>query len=218
MATPETDPLQGFRQSLEGLDESMCLDAAKLAAQRIPEHEFLTFRQWVADDEPKRREMEKTLTHAREEAVADIRAEIIDQIAEVAPELVAPVEPSGEPRPWADWHPLKPETHFYYGDECAIDGRVFISRRDPSGRQPNVHSPLTPGAEPYWEEKPPASETVAPDEPEAEPTVAEYVDNRSYKAGDQVMFNGSLYECAGDHFAAPGWNPLNAHAYWRKLS
>ena len=32
---------------------------------------------------------------------------------------------------------------------------------------------------------------------------------------EDVDYQGTLYECQQDHYAAPGWTPENAHGMWK---
>lgn len=42
-----------------------------------------------------------------------------------------------------------------------------------------------------------------------------YKDNRHYGYGQLIEYNGSIYMCMADHYAALGWTPENAHANWQ---
>ena len=77
----------------------------------------------------------------------------------------------------------------------------------------------TPGGEGTWAAWQDITTQVCPapvDEETGQPVPEPYTDSRQYTAGDLVTFDGSTYRCTGNHYAAPGWTPTNAHAYWHK--
>ena len=48
------------------------------------------------------------------------------------------------------------------------------------------------------------------------PVAQPYTDSRQYQAGEVVDYQGELYTCQQDHYAAPGWTPENAHSMWKR--
>jgi len=71
-----------------------------------------------------------------------------------------------------------------------------------------------PGAEGTWSAWTDITNILFP-AADDEPT--EYTDGKHYTAGDQVIFDGTIYEAIVDHYAAPGWTPANAHGNWREV-
>ena len=50
-----------------------------------------------------------------------------------------------------------------------------------------------------------------------EPVIADYVVGKWYYAGDQVMFDGAVYECIAPKGAVCTWSPSEYPAYWQAI-
>lgn len=100
---------------------------------------------------------------------------------------------------------------YLYGDVVSHGGRVWrsevqgLNHWEPGGVgvYGNIWSDCT---------SPPPVEEDEDGNPVAQP----YTDSRQYQAGEVVDYQGELYTCQQDHYAAPGWTPLNAHSMWKR--
>lgn len=175
------------------------MEVAQAAAQQVPDSEFPRFRSWCYGDETKRRESESA-KHAGQ-------AELIHQLRESG-RVDAPVAEAESPDGFTAW--TSPGTDVtampLQGDRYAHEGRVWESLVD--------FNSWKPGAEGTWSAWSDITAVLFPPAEDAEPV--EYADGQQYTAGQRVLFNGSVYECVIDHYAAPGWTPENAHANWQK--
>ncbi|WP_018024372.1 carbohydrate-binding protein [Corynebacterium ulceribovis] len=115
------------------------------------------------------------------------------------------------------WQSTHPHLNHWEPGATGIDNRVWrdITPKPEPDPTEETQTPDDQAQEhPTADEEPPADE-----EPTAEastPQPPEYTDNRSYKAGDTVTYNGNTYQAQQDHFSAPGWTPLNAHMMWKR--
>ncbi len=127
--------------------------------------------------------------------------------ADVAPE--SPDGVSKVPRwvnPGADHAKM-----YLVGDIVSHNGKVWrsevngLNHWEPGGVgvYGNIWSDCTP---------PPPVEEDEDGNPVAQP----YTDSRQYQAGEVVDYQGELYTCQQDHYAAPGWTPENAHSMWKR--
>ena len=123
--------------------------------------------------------------------------------------LPAPVADAESPEGYSEWvSPGTDQTKMpLKGDRFYRKGRVWESLVD--------FNSWEPGAEGTWSAWSDITDLLFPADG-GEPV--EYVDGQHYVAGQRVLFNGDVYECVNDHYAAPGWTPVNAHANWQKVA
>ena len=133
-------------------------------------------------------------------------AGIIHQLRENGA-LPAPVEVAESPEGYSEWvNPGTDHTKMpLRGDRYAHGGRVWESLVD--------FNSWEPGTEGTWSAWSDVTDVLFPADG-GEPV--EYTDGQQYTAGQLVLFNGDVYECVNDHYAAQGWTPANAHANWQK--
>ena len=174
------------------------VEIAQTAARQLTGKEHQRFRSWVYLDETQRRESEAA-KHAGQ-------AELIHQLRE-AGTIDAPVAEAESPAGFTAW--TSPGTDVtampLRGDRYAHNERVWESLVD--------FNSWEPGAEGTWSVWTDITPLLFPAE-DGQPV--EYADAQQYSAGQRVLFNGEIYECVNDHYAAPGWTPVNAHANWQK--
>ena len=148
--------------------------------------------------EVERRRAEPLVDRARTELVTTLR----DQGTLTPPDAATSDTPPEQVPAWAD--PGTDHTRMYTaGQVVAHGGRIWESTH------PGLnHWEPSPAAHAAWRDVTPAEDPDAP---------IPYEDGRHYTAGQVVEFDSVEYECLIDHFAAPGWTPVNAHANWRKM-
>lgn len=122
--------------------------------------------------------------------------------------LPAPVGDAETPEGYSEWvSPGVDQTKMpLRGDRFYHNGKVWESLVD--------FNSWEPGVEGTWSAWSDITVILFPPAEDEEPV--EYADGQQYMAGQQVIFNGEVYECVNDHYAAPGWTPENAHANWQK--
>lgn len=186
-------------EQIKAASPEYAMEVAQTAAQQLTDEEHLRFRSWNYTEETKRRESEAAKYAGQ--------AELIHQLRD-AGTLDAPVAEADSPDGFTAW--VSPGTDATVmplrGDRCRHDGRVWESLVD--------FNSWEPGAEGTWSAWADVTDVLFPP---TDGKPIEYVDNQHYQVGQKVIFNGEVYECAKDHFAAPGWTPVNAHAMWQKL-
>ena len=197
------------------------------------EDELLDLQQALTDERNRRAALP-----AIEEARAETATKIAQQLAEENPELVEkPTETSGgEVRAWEEWHPLKGDTHFRYGDKVRHNGKVWRDTLDPTRNTLNVWEPGAPGIDGrYWVEEPEAGaekEAEPGGEPEAEATesgkepgnnqdntnaVREWKPGQDVKPGERYTFQNATYEVLQAHTTAAHWPPDAVPALYKKI-
>lgn len=202
--------MQQLIDALDQLEPWQLPEAAQAVVQRLDDHQLLEHRLWCGDEEPKRREMER----AKAEAQAEVVAAVAEQLAADNAELAPPAEPQTQPRPWKPWHPLKPETHFYYGDHAEHAGKEWGSQVDPARKQPNVWEPGAPGIDHrYWVEVVP--ETEQPEQTET--GVKQWAPGINVTVGEQIEHAGTTYEVIQAHTTQTGWEPPNVPALFKTI-
>ncbi|PCC83155.1 hypothetical protein COM45_04990 [Corynebacterium accolens] len=186
--------------------------------KQLDDAEFQELLSWVVTPERERRAAQPVIEQAKQEAESETATKIAQQLADEHPELVEkPTETAdGEVRDWEPWHPLKPSTHYRYGDKTRHNGKVWRDVLDPTSDKLNVWEPGSDGIdERYWvEENEPDTPT---DEDEAEETVDPFVQPTSetpYSAGDKVLFQGSIWQSTIDGNV---WSPSDYPQGWKKL-
>lgn len=174
------------------------VEIAQAAAQQLTDEEHQRFRSWNYAEETKRRESEAA-KHAGQ-------AELIHQLRE-AGTIDAPVAEADSPAGFTAWTSPGTDTTAMplRGDRYTHGDRVWESLVD--------FNSWEPGAEGTWSAWADITDVLFPP---ADGEPVEYADGQQYTAGQQVLFNGTVYECVIDHYAAPGWTPENAHAMWQK--
>lgn len=177
------------------------VEIAQTAARQLTDEDHQRFRSWNYTVETKRRKSEAA-KHAGQ-------AELINQLRESGT-IDAPVAKADSPDGFTAW--TSPGTDAAVmplrGDRYAHGGKVWESLVD--------FNSWEPGAEGTWSAWSDITVMLFPPAEDAEPV--EYADGQHYTAGQQVLFNGDVYECVNDHYAAPGWTPENAHANWQKIA
>lgn len=181
----------------------MGIEQVKQQVQQLPPQIWQELFSWMVNEERLRREQESA------------KAEVIQQLQEAG---TIPAPDYGTTRDSADaapeWvNPGTDHTKMYpQGAVITHNGKTWRSvTSNLNSWEPGTENGLT------W------AEVVLPDvEPaEGEELAGEtvpYQDNRQYEAGVRVNFNGEIYESTAAHFAASGWTPINAHAYWKKAA
>ena len=187
-------------EQIKNVTPEYAMEVAQTAAQQLTYEEHLRFRSWNYTEETKRRESEAA-KHAGQ-------AELIHQLREVGT-IDAPVAEADSPDGFTAWTSPGTDTTVMplRGDRYAHEGRVWESLVD--------FNSWEPGAEGTWSAWSDVTDALFPSD-DGEPV--EYVDNQQYTAGQRVLFNGDVYECVNDHYAAPGWTPENAHANWQEVA
>jgi len=139
--------------------------------------------------------------------VGDQMAGMIRQLRENGT-LPAPVGDAETPEGYSEWvSPGVDQTKMpLRGDRFYHNGKVWESLVD--------FNSWEPGAEGTWSAWSDITVILFPPAEDDEPV--EYADGQQYTAGQRVIFNGDVYECVNDHYAAPGWTPVNAYANWQK--
>lgn len=198
--------------------------------KQLDDAEFQELLSWVVTPERERRAAQPAIEQAKQEAESETATKIAQQLADEHPELVEkPTETAdGGVRDWEPWHPLKPSTHFRYGDHTRHNGKVWRDVLDPTGDKLNVWEPGSEGIdERYWVEEtepetPETEETsTQPETSETteQPTAPEYRQpsgaHDAYKTGDRVTYNGVVYEST---INANVWAPDTYPAGWKKIS
>ena len=122
--------------------------------------------------------------------------------------LPAPVADAESPEGYSEWvSPGTDQTKMpLKGDRFYRVGRVWESLVDFNSWEPGL-----PENHAAWRD---VTDELFP--PEDTSTPAPYEDNRHYSYGALVEYDGAVYMCINDHFAAQGWTPVNAHAMWQK--
>ncbi len=184
--------------------------------------DFAALKAWIVTTETDRRVAAPLVVEAKREQQAETIAEVAEKLAAQDTKLTPPASTDGKTRPWAPWHPLKPSTHFYFGDLVTHDGETWRNMVDPSRKQPNVWEPGSPGIdERYWVEvKPepepapeppvetPGAETPAPaveDGSQAHPFNWEV--GKTYTKGQYILCDGKVYKMAQTHTAVSHYRP-----------
>lgn len=107
-------------------------------------------------------------------------------------------EPIDNPWPWVQ--PAGAHDAYPLGARVVHNGSVWESTIDA-----NVWEPGSAGAETLWTNLTPP------------PPTNEWQAGANYKVGDQVTYQGALYECLQAHKAQVSWEPPNAPALWRQI-
>lgn len=182
----------------------------KTQIEQLPDNKFRELKDWIIVDETARREQEQAVRAGQQEIISELQADGVIP----APKYGTADDATDVDRA-ADW--VDPGTRhalmYPAGAVVAHADRLWESGVDMNHWEPgspgvynNVWKDITPP--PRVDE----SEDSGSDAPVAQP----YEDSRQYRAGEVVHYDGSLYECQQDHYAAPGWTPLNAHAMWKQ--
>ena len=173
------------------------VEIAQTAAQQLTDEQHQRFRSWNYSEETKRRESEAA-KHAGQ-------AELIHQLRESGT-IGAPVVEAESPDGFTTWDSPGTDTTAMplRGDRYTHGGRVWESLVD--------FNSWEPGAEGTWSAWSDITDFLFP---AVDGDPVEYADGQHYAVGQQVLFNGDVYECVNDHYAAPGWTPVNAHANWQ---
>lgn len=191
--------IETLLEDIENSAPEYAVEIAQTAAQQLTDEDHRQFRSWNYTVETKRRESESA-KHAGQ-------AELIYQLRESGT-IAAPVAEAESPDGFTAW--VSPGTDTtsmpLQGDRYAHGDRVWESLVD--------FNSWEPGAEGTWSAWSDITELLFPPAEGGEPV--EYADGQQYVVGQRVLFNGSVYECVIDHYAAPGWTPENAHANWQK--
>lgn len=191
--------IETLLEDIKNAPPEHAMQIAQTAARQLTDEEHRQFRSWNHAVETKRRETEAA-KHAGQ-------SELIHQLRESGT-IEAPVAEADSPSGFTAW--ANPGTDVSVmpmrGDRFLHNGKVWESLVD--------FNIWEPGSEGTWSAWTDITVILFPPSEDAEPV--EYADGQEYKAGQRVIFNGDVYECVNDHYAAPGWTPENAHANWQK--
>lgn len=190
--------IETLLEEIKNAPPEHAVEIAQTAAQQLTNEDHQRFRSWNYDAETKRREAEAA-KHAGQ-------AELIHQLRESGT-IDAPVTEADSADGFTAWTSPGTDTTSMplRGDRYAHGGRVWESLVD--------FNSWEPGADGTWSAWSDITDVLFPAS-DGEPV--EYADAQHYTAGQQVLFDGAVYECTQDHFAAQGWTPVNAHANWQK--
>lgn len=171
---------------------------AEAIGWKMTEREGLDFGHWITVKLPELRETKRAAQEAKAKVVTDLRKNGT---------ITKPVTEADRPDDFTDWKPAGTELELpMTGDRYYRVGRVWESLRD--------FNDTEPGLPQNWATWRDITDILFP--PEDENAPIEYGDNRRWTVGQRATFNGTTYTCRTDHYAAPGWNPVTAHAYWQK--
>ncbi|OFL77611.1 carbohydrate-binding protein [Corynebacterium sp. HMSC077B05] len=171
---------------------------AEAIAWQMTSAESSEFGYWITVKLPELRETKRAAQEAKAKVVTDLRN---------AGTISRPVTEADAPDGFTAWEPTDTELELpMTGDRYYRVGRVWESLRDFNGAEPGL-----PQNWAAWRD---ITDEIFP--PEDENAPIEYGDNRRWTAGQRATFNGITYTCRTDHYAAPGWTPVNAYAYWHK--
>lgn len=171
---------------------------AEAIGWKMTEREGLDFGHWITVKLPELREAQRAAQAAKAKVVAALRE---------AGTITKPVAEADAPEGFTAWEPADNELELpMTGDRYYRVGRVWESLTDFNASEPGLPQ--------NWAAWSDVTDELFP--PEDENAPAEYADNKRWKQGQRVTFEGAIYTCLADHFAAPGWTPVNAYAYWHK--
>ena len=186
------------------------LEAAKAAARALDEEALTALRNWITLERLQELRMQPAIEASKAEVIAQLRDEGVVEAPKSVTVEAATATP-GEVPAWVD--PVGQIAHGYAPQSVVEhDGRVWLSTF------PGINT-YTPGGEGTWAAWQDITSQVRPapvDEETGQPIPEPYTDSRQYTTGDLVTFDGHTYRATGDHYAAPGWTPINAHGYWHK--
>lgn len=171
---------------------------AEAIAWQMTSAESSDFGYWITVKLPELRETKRAAQEAKAKVVTDLRKNGT---------ITKPVTEADAPDGFTFWAPTDTELELpMTGDRFFRVGRVWESLRDFNDSEPGLPQ--------NWAAWSDVTDELFP--PEDENAPLEYTDNKRWKQGQRVNFEGTIYTCLTDHYAAPGWNPVTAHAYWAK--
>ena len=171
----------------------------------LSDADFRDLKLWVITEETTRRQQEPAVRAGQQEIITGLQADgklpkpeytDIDHIDAVD------AVPEWE-NPGNDKVKMYPQGAVVRHNDRVWESRTDLNHWEPGapGVYGNVWKDITP---------PPATD-------EGEVLPQPYEDSRQYQVGEVVDYQGTLYECQQDHYAAPGWTPENAHTMWKQL-
>lgn len=168
----------------------------------LSDADFRDLKLWVITTETTRRQQEPAVRAGQQEIITGLQAdgklpkpEYTDagsvEDVDAVPEWVSPGN---------DHAKMYPQGAVIRHNDRVWESRTDLNHWEPGGVgvYDTVWRDITP---------PPTTD-------EGEVLPQPYEDSRQYQAGEVVDYQGTLYECQQDHYAAPGWTPENAHAMW----
>lgn len=171
---------------------------AEAIAWQMTSAESSDFGYWITVKLPELRETKRAAQEAKAKVVTDLRN---------AGTISKPVTEADAPDGFTFWAPTDTELELpMTGDRYFRVGRVWESLRDFNDSEPGLLQ--------NWAAWRDITDEIFP--PEDANAPVEYTDNKRWKQGQRVTFEGDTYTCLTDHYAAPGWTPANAYAYWHK--
>ena len=171
---------------------------AEAIAWQMTSAESSDFGYWITVKLPELRETKRAAQEAKAKVVTDLRKNGT---------ITKPVTEADAPDGFTFWAPTDTELELpMTGDRYFRVGRVWESLRDFNDSEPGL-----PQNWAAWRDI-----TDEPFPPEDISKPVDYHDNARWASGTRVNFEGDTYTCLTDHYAAPGWNPVTAHAYWQK--
>lgn len=190
--------IETLLEDIKNAPPEHAVEIAQTAAQQLTDAEHQRFRSWNYAEETKRRESEAA-KHAGQ-------AELIHQLRESGT-IDAPVAEADSHDGFTAWTSPGTDTTAMplRGDRFQHDGKVWESLVDFNSWEPK------PEAHAAWQD------ITALLFPPSEGEALAYTDSQHYTVGQRVEYDGTIYECILDHFAAPGWTPVNAHANWQRV-
>lgn len=190
--------IETLLDEIKNASPEYAVEIAQTAAKQLTDAEHRRFRSWNYAEESERRKAESAKQAGQ--------SELIHQLRESGT-IDAPVAEADSPDGFTAW--VNPGTDVtvmpLQGDRYSHGGSVWESLVD--------FNSWEPGAEGTWSAWSDITNLLFP---ASDGELVEYVDGQQYSVGQRVLFNGSVYECVNDHYAAPGWTPENAHANWQK--
>lgn len=171
----------------------------------LPDTDFRDLKLWIITAETTRRAQEPAVRAGQQEIITGLQAD--GKIPKPEYTDAGSVEDVDAVPEWAS--PGTDKVKMYpQGAVVRHNDRVWESRTDLNHWEPG-------GAGVYdtvWRDI-----TPPPTTDDGAVLPQPYEDSRQYQVGEVVDYQGTLYECQQDHYAAPGWTPENAHAMWQKL-
>src|SRR5699024_720997 len=174
--------------------------------KELSDADFRDLKLWLITEEDARRKAEPAIRRGQQEIITGLQAD--GKLPKPEYTDAGSVEDVDAVPEWENPGTVKVKM-YPQGAVVRHNDRVWESRTDLNHWEPG-------GAGVYdtvWRDitPPPVNDETGEVLPQP------YEDSRQYQAGEVVDYQGTLYECQQDHYAAPGWTPESAHAMWQKL-
>lgn len=191
-------PIEELTTEVAKLTGDQARTIAETAAKQLTTDELRDFRYYISVTLPDERKAAEAAAATKAAVVTELREQgVIDK----------PVDKADSPEGYTQWTKARDDMRLpMTGDKYYNNTRVWESLID--------FNTTEPGLPQHWAAWRDVTDELFP--PKDANAPVEYTDNHHWKAGDRVNFKDTIYVCTGDHYAAPGWNPGAAHAYWQK--